>query len=399
MQETKQTIPEEGELNLLELVHVLARRRRIIITSCVAAALISAAVSFAMPKQYKATATVLPPQKEGASNLSALLGQASGLSGLTTGLFGSTSSTDLYVGILKSRSVADAVIAKLDLTNVFHARNREESRKRLSSVVKVQAGKDGIITINAEMESPKLAADLANAMVAELGKKSVQLNLTKAGGERVFLEKRLEVVKSDLKNAEEELKGFQQRNRSIKVEAQAVATIEGLAKVKAELVSREVQLASLSISRTAESPEVKSLEGSIARLRHQVAAMEGVGGLDAIPAVGNVPALAVEYARRMRNLKVQEAIYEQLTKQYEMAKLSEAKDSASLQVLDEAVPPLKKSKPVRSVIILASTFAAFILSALAAVLLEYVQLLPQEDRKRLEEIKVALLPWKGGCSS
>jgi capsule polysaccharide export protein KpsE/RkpR len=114
-------------------------------------------------------------------------------------------------------------------------------------------------------------------MVDELGRKSVQLNLTKAGTERVFLEKRLEVVKDDLKKAEESMKSFQEKNRAIKVDTQAIATMQGIAQMKAELVSKEIQLASLKSYQTDENPQVKLMQSGISKLRSQLGAYEGSG--------------------------------------------------------------------------------------------------------------------------
>ena len=300
--------------SLLDLLRVVVRRKRIILIGCTFAALVSAAYSLSMPNVYSATARVLPPQKEVGGGVSALLGQMGGLAGLAGGALGG--SADLYMGILKSRSVADAVIKRLDLQTKFKTKTIDETRSRLAGVVKPQAGKDGIITITAENRDPKLAAALANVMVEELGNKSVQLNLTKAGNERVFLEKRLDVVKQDLANAEEALKSFQEKNKMFKVDTQAAASIEGIAKLKAEIVSKEVQLASLKSFQTDETPEVKLLQASLAKLRSQQGALSGNGVSDVFPSVGNVPNLGLEYARRMRELKTQEAIFEQLKKQH-----------------------------------------------------------------------------------
>jgi tyrosine-protein kinase Etk/Wzc len=376
---------EEEEINLLELVRVMAKRKRLVIKFCTAAAIISVVYSLLLPNIYSATAKVLPPPKEGGGGLAALLGQAGGLAGLAAGVGGGA---DLYLGILKSRSVADGVIKRLDLATVFKTQTPDETRKTLEGAVKMQAGKDGIIAITADSKDPKLAAALANAFVEELGRKSVQLNLTKAGTERVFLEKRIEVVKDDLKRAEEDLKSFQERNKAVKVDAQAVASIEGIARMKAEIVAKEVQLATLRSYQTDESPEVKLLQAAIGKLRSQLGGLAGGGsGGEGIPNIGSVPNLGLEYARRMRELKTQEAIYEQLTKQYEVAKLTEAKDSSSLQVLDEAVVPVKKSKPKRSLIVILATVTAFFAAIFLAFILEYLEKMPAEDRARWDEIK------------
>jgi len=380
---------EEDEINLLELVRVIVRRKRTIITLCVVAALLSVAYSLTLPNIYTATAKILPPQKESGGGLSALLSQAGGLAGLAGGMGGGIGgSSDLYIGIIKSRSVADAVIKRLDLRKEYKAKTPDEARKALASAVKVQAGKDGIISVSSDNKDPQKAALLVNTLVEELGRRSVQLNLSKAGTERVFLEKRLEVVKVDLKKAEDDLRRFAEQNRAIKVDAQATASIQGIAHLKAEIVTKEVQLESLRSFQTDESPEIKALRAGIARLKGQLGAMAGSGrSSDAILSVGSVPNLGLEYARRMREQKIQETIFEQLTKQYEVAKLNEAKDSSSLQVLDEAVAPAQKSKPKRSLIVLLSTVTAFFIGIFWVFIQEYFGKMSSEDRAIWQDIK------------
>jgi tyrosine-protein kinase Etk/Wzc len=380
----------EREVNLLNMLHVIVKRKRFILKLCGVVAVISIVYSLILTNIYTATAKILPPQKEGLGGLSALsavLGSAGGLASLASGTLGGGTS-DLYLGILKSRSVEDAVIKRLDLVKHFETKSPEATRKALEGQVKMKAGKEGIITIEADDEDPRWAAALANAMVYELGRKSVQLNLTKAGMERVFLERRLEVVKDDLKKAEESMKSFQEKHKAIKVDTQAIVTMQGIAQMKADLISKEIQLASLRSYQTDENPQVKLLQSGISKLRGQLSAYEGNGmSGDAIPSIGNIPNLGLEYARRMRELKIQEAIFEQLTKQYEVAKLNEAKDSSALQVLDDAVVPTKKSKPKRSLIVMLATVAAFFIGVFMALVREYVDKMTEEDKARWQEIK------------
>lgn len=380
---------DEQEINLLDLLRVVIKRKGMIVKLSVSVAVISIIYCLFLPNIYTATARLLPPQKDvGGGGVSALLGQMGGLAGLAGGALGG--SADLYMGILKSRSVADAVIKRLDLQKRFKTNTLDDTRNALTGVVKCQAGKDGIITITAESKDPRMAASLANVMVEELGIRSVQLNLTKAGTERAFLEKRLAVVKQDLARAEDDLKAFQEKNKIFKVDSQAAASIEGIARLRAEIVAKEVQLASLKSYQTDESPEVKLLQVSIGKLRNQLGAFSGNGAGDVIPSVGNVPNLGLEYARKLRELKTQEAIFEQLKKQYEVAKISEAKDSSSIQVLDEAVVPMKKSKPKRSLIVILATVTAFFVSIFTAFVLEYFDKMSDEDRGRWQEIKGSL---------
>jgi len=386
---TSDSTSAEQEINLLELLQVIIRRKELIIKLCLAAAVLSICFSLALRNVYTATARLLPPQKDSGGGLSALLSQAGGLAGLA-GSMGFSGTSDLFIGILKSRSVADAVIKRLDLQKEYKAKTLDETRKKLEDAVKFQAGKDGIININADNRDPKLAALLANTFVSELSRRSVQLNLSKAGAERIFLEKRLDLAKQELKAAEEDMKNFQVQHKTIKADSQATLSIESIAKLKAEIVTQEVKLASLRNSMTDESGEVKAVMAGIARLKSQMGAMTNGGPDNFIPTASNIPALGVEYVRKMRELKMQEAIFEQLTKQYELAKISEAKDSSSLQILDEAVVPLKKSKPRRSLIVVLSVMTTFFISIFAVLVQEYLSKLPPEDALLLGEIKQSL---------
>ena len=384
---------EEQEINLLELLHVLVKRKMLVIKMCSFALVASIVYSLVLPNIYSASAKVLPPQKEGGGGLSALLGQAGGLAALAAGGLGGGS--DLYVGILKSRSVTDAVVTRPDVSAGFKGMTLEDARTRLNGAVKIQAGKDGIISITTEDKDPKRAAVLANAFVDELGKTTIRLNLSRAGTEREFLEKRLELVKSELKAAEDDLKTFSQNNRVVQVDSQAKASIEAIARLKAELATKEVQLAVLRTNQTEQSPDVKALLSGIRQLRGELAALSGSGGSnEGIPSIGNVPGVGLEYSRKLRELKTQEAIFEQLTKQYELVKINEAKDSTSFQILDEAVVPVNKSKPRRSQIVILSTMLALFFSVCVIYLQEYLAKMPEEDRKIIESIKKGALALK-----
>jgi uncharacterized protein involved in exopolysaccharide biosynthesis len=380
---------EEDEINLLELLLVIVRRKMLIIKVCTVVALLSICYSLTLKNIYTATSKFYPPQKEspfGAfANVLAQSGPLAGLGGLA-------GPGDLYLGIIKSRTVADAVVKRLDLQKVDgKTRTLEAARKAATGAVKFETGKDGIITVTANSRDPKKAADLANAFVDETIRRSVQLYLTKAGAERHFLENRMATARVELKNAESELKAFQEKHKTIKADAQASVAIDGIARLRAEIVSKEVQLATLRNSMTDESSEVKALQAGISRLKSQMGALTGSGGGDTvIPATGNLPSIGVEYLRKLRDVKIQEAIFEQLSKQYEVAKMNEAKDSSSVQVIDEAVPPLRKSKPSRSRIVLLSTFMAFIGSIVFIAVQEYLAKLSPEDAELIREIKESL---------
>lgn len=388
-----QTLEHTQEINLLDILQILAKRKKLIFCITVTIALLSVIYSLTLKSSYTATARILPPQRDAGSGLSALLGQAGGLAAMAGGLGGGLS--DLYVSILRSRSVADDVIKRLDLITKFKAKNDEAARNRLANKIRIQAEKNGIITIVAVDGEPKQAAELANTFVEELGKTTVRLNLAKVGTERLFLEKRLELVKSDLKKAEEELKIFAQNYKVVQVESQAKASIEGIVKLKAELASKEVQLSVLRSYQTDESPEVKTLMTAIKRLHFEINKLAGTSSDgDGVPSIGTVPSVGLEYTRKMRDVKVQEAVFEQLSKQYELAKLSEAKDSSTIQVLDAAVVPIQRSSPKRTLMVIISTISGFFCSIFSILLLEYLSKLPECNKLKLIEIRNELFSFR-----
>ncbi|MCM0081362.1 Wzz/FepE/Etk N-terminal domain-containing protein [Geomonas sp. Red32] len=381
-------MPEEQETSIWEILHLLAKRKIFILSVCFITAVAAIGYTLTLPNVYTASTRVLPPQKEAGGGLSALLGQAGGLAGLAGGL---TGGTDLFIGILKSRSVGDAVIQKLSLQKVYGLPTIELTRAQLDLSVKAAAGTDGIIVISADAADPKLAATIANAMAEELGRTTVRLNLTKVSNERIFLEKRLDVVRGELKQAEEEMKSFAEKNKMVQFESQTKASFESISILRNQLTTKEMQLSTLRASLTDESPEVRSLKAGIAQLRSRLAQMQGGGGgADAIPAFGKVPELGVEYARRMRDLKTREAVFEQLSKQYEVAKLNEAKDASAFQIIDPAIPPAVKTGPKRGRSVILATIVAFFASVVIVLVRDRFEKMPEESRKSLLEVKQQL---------
>lgn len=383
---------EEG-IDLLEILQLLVKRKLLIILFCSLAAVVSAGYTLTLPNVYSATAKVFPPQKESSGGLSALLGQAGGgLAGLAGGLSGGT---DLFIGILKSRTVADAVIQRLDLVKAYRVGSVETARQIVDGALKAQSGTDGIIAITAEDTDPGRAAQLANAFAAELGRETVRLNLTKVGNEKLFLEKRLDVVKRELAAAEEDMKQFSLKNKIIQLDSQSKASFEGISKLKAEIANKEVQLSVLRISMTDGSQEVKALHAGIQRLRAELAGLEGHSGkAEGVPSLGSMPGLGLEYARKMRELKTREAVFEQLSKQYEVAKLNEAKDSSAFQIIDEAISSPVKVRPKRGRVVLLTTVVAFMAAVGVILMRERFDNMSEEDRKRFEKIKRELLSFR-----
>jgi tyrosine-protein kinase Etk/Wzc len=374
-------------IDLFDYLEVVVRHKRMIIITTVAACLLSVGVSLMLPKMYRSTVMILPPQQD-QGLLGAMMGQmGGGISGLAGDLLGKGTPGDMYVSILHSDAISDAIIDGFKLMGVYGEVYRLDTYGALNKHVIIAAGKkDGIISISVEDKEPKRAADIANAYVEELAKLTVKLSTTGAGQNSTFYAQRLDSAKADLAKAEEALRRFQSRNKTLDVMEQAKATIGGIAQLRAQLASQEVQLETFRRQFTDASQEVKTTKSIIANLKTQIAGLEGNSGGGAIPSVGSVPALGQEYVRLMREYKIQEATVELLTKQYEVAKLSQAKDVSSIQVIQKARVPDKKVKPKRAAIVIIVTFSAALLAILFSFVSEFFARMPRADRERLAHL-------------
>ena len=233
--------------------------------------------------------------------------------------------------------------------------------------------KNGIIFLTVEDKDPKRAADMANAFVEELKSLAGGLAISEAGQRRLFFEEQLGQTKVSLARAEEEIKDFQQRTGMFQIDAQARAIIEGIARLRAVIAAKEVEAKVLRSFATAQNPDLQRVEEEIRALRTELEKVETSKGhgFDPLMPSGRVPELGTEYLRKLRQLKYNETLYELLSKQYELAKLDEARDAVVIQVIDRAVPPERKSGRTRALIVLLSTAMGFLLATIIAIRLEW----------------------------
>lgn len=387
--------PVEGEINLLDLLLVLAKRWRMIVGVPFAVAVITAVITLFMPNIYTAKSTIIPSEDSSTGMGAALMAQLGGLAGMAGGLGGKTTG-NLYVTMLKSEALQDPIIDRFKLLEKYEAKFRADVYKTLAATTTISLGKkDGVITITFSDKDPKFAAVLANALVDELGKLASGLNMIQAGQSSVFYEKRIAEAKTDLDKAARALKQFQQKSKIISPTDQAQATIASISQLKGQLAVQEVQLAALQRQFTDNSQEVKTARASIANLRGQISRLEGQGSGGAIPGVGSVPALGEQYLKLMRDFKIQETVLEMLTKQYELSQLNQTKDLAPFQVLEKAKAPERKSEPKRVLIVIMSAFATGFLMLLLAFSQEFSAKMSPEDRQRWEQIRGFLPPLPG----
>jgi len=385
-------IQQEDEINLFDYLIVLLKRKRLIIGITLGAAIITAIISLIMPPIYRAETKILPPQ-QGSSMATQFLSQLGSAAGLVGGAVGIKTPNDLYIGLLKSRLVLDGVIDRFKLMELYKTKSRENARRGLADTLKARDDKkSGIITIGVEDKDPKRAADMANAFVEELKNMNKGLAVTEAGQRRLFFEEQLKDTKEALIKAEDSMEGFQERTGAIKIDEQAKAVIEGIANLRAQIAAKEVGLKVMRTYATPQNPDIQRAEEELRGMREQLGRLETRSGghnPDPLMPTGRIPGVGTEYIRKLREFKYQEALYEILLKQYEAARLDEARDAAIIQVIEKAIPPEKRVKPKRKQMVMIATFSGLFFSVFAAFFMEYIEKLKSnpEDKVRLEAIK------------
>jgi uncharacterized protein involved in exopolysaccharide biosynthesis len=363
---TSSTVPND-EVSLLDLLLVLAKHKRIVLGVPLVAGIVAAIVSLLLPNMYTGTTRILPPQQS-ASAASALLSQLGGalggLGGLAGGALGVRNPNDLYVGMLKSRTVADNLITRFDLQKVYNQELLSNTRLSLMGNTTILAGRDGIISIDVDDRDPKRAAELANAYVDELMKLTKVLAVTEASQRRLFFERQLIQAKDNLTAAEITARQGLQKGGLAQVDAQGRSMIEVTARLRAQISAKEVQLGAMRTFAAEANPELLRAQEELQALRRELSRVEGSNPL-AATTKGDAPGNSgLDNLGRLRDVKYYEFLYEMLAKQYELAKIDEAKDATIVQVMDKAIEPDRKSKPSRLLIVLLLTFAAILISIL-----------------------------------
>jgi tyrosine-protein kinase Etk/Wzc len=363
------------EISLLDLLVVLAERKKTIlwITGCFAVSAII--ISLFLPKRYTATATILPPQQNSSSGSLALASQLGSLGGMAalagTGL-GIKNPNDMYVAMLKSRTVEEAMIQRFGLMQEYHERYLSNTREALESRTKLDgSGKDGLIYISIEAKDPNRAAELANGYVDQFRKLSEGIAITEASQRRRFFEQQLEQAKDNLAQAEESMKQTEQTTGMIQLNGQASALIQSAVSLRAQITTKEVEIQSLRTFATDQNAQLFQAEKELESLQTQLAKLGGAGdGSDAgmLPTKGRVTTAGLEFLRKEREVKYRETIFELLARQFELAKLDEAKQGALIQVVDAAAPPDHRSSPKRTIIVIFATLAGFFVGIFVALL-------------------------------
>jgi uncharacterized protein involved in exopolysaccharide biosynthesis len=362
----------DQELSLLDLLIVLAKRKRLVIGVPIVAAVAAAVITLFMPNLYTATTKILPPQ-QGYTGATAALAQLNALAGLAGAASLAKNPSDLYLAMLKSRTIADKIIERHKLKDIYGTRTLTSARKTLWTRSEMKAGKEGVITIDVDDRDPKRAAELANAFVDELYQLTQTLAVSEASQRRLFFEKQMKAAKTDLAAAEVELRKTQEATGLIRLDEQGKAIIESLARLQATVAAKEVQLGAMRTFATESNPDVIMAQNELVGLRAQLAKSERdqkLGGGNILVPTGKIPEAGLEYVRKLRDVKYSETMFELLAKQFELAKIDEARDGSLVQVLESAIEPEEKSKPWRTMIVLVTGLAAGVLAILMAFIAE-----------------------------
>jgi uncharacterized protein involved in exopolysaccharide biosynthesis len=360
----------ESSEKSLAYLRLLWGRRRMLSRVAAYAVAASTVIAFLIPARYESTARLMPPDNQSSSGLamaaSAMSGAAGGLGGIAGDLLGMKSTSDVFVGILTSRTAQDKLIQQFDLKRLYRDRRMEDARKDLAEHTGISVDrKSQIITISVTDRSPQRAAAMGQAYVEELNRLVAELSTSSARRERIFLEGRLQAVNQDLEAAEKDFSQFASKNTAIDVKEQGKAMVEAAATLQGQLIAAQSQYEGLREIYTDNNTRVRTVKARIDELRHQLEKLGGKGesattvsdqpGDSMYPSIRKLPLLGVAYADLYRRTKIQEAVLETLTKEYEMAKVQEVKEIPTVKVLDPAHIPDKKSFPPRLVLIFLGT--------------------------------------------
>jgi len=406
------TSPDDGEVHLLDYLIILAKYSRMIIIASAAVTVLTYLILFILPNKYTSTARLLPPQQN--LTLSAQLldslgarvspgagaggGGMGGMGGMAASLLGLKSPVDMYVAMMTSETVLDPIIARFHLMKLYKTRYHEDARKALSKNAKITPGKkDGIIVIEVTSTNPKLAAEMANAFIEELDRLLQGLALQEAKGRSTFLEKERLQASQNLTKAEESVRLFSEKNSVLQIDTQTRGAIEYVARLRAEIDTREVSHQVLRQQATPFNYDMVRVETEIKGLKEKLRSAESQLEncvSDVCLPTSKAPSLGLEYLRLFREAKFQESLYQLYTRLVEVARLDMVRDVAVVQVLAPAMPPERKSNKRLFPSMLAGMITFFMMSFVVFGR-EYMQNVNnrEDDVQRLSVLKDYLRPW------
>jgi len=356
----------------MRYLSIVVRYRKFVLINVVAVTITALILLFTVPPRFTATGKVLPVFETGLGSLGM---ETQTFTMMSLGLIPFVSPSELYANFLKSRTIKENVIRQNDLLRIFKAKNMDDALIKLGDIMKIDVSTTGIIEIRVTHEDPKLAARIVNSFIDELDRFNREAIMTKGKEIRQFIEKRLEEVIKNLKEAEESLSVYQKRNKIVSVESELESIIKNYAELKAREMVRAMDLEILKRYAGKEHPKYKEIEIELQAIRDELKKMEekGAGGFGPGYSVAlyDVPEVGMELARRLREVEVQSELYTLIMQRYEEAKIMEHRDTPTIQIIERASPPTIKSWPRKSIFLGGSLLLGFIFGSFLAFLVEW----------------------------
>jgi tyrosine-protein kinase Etk/Wzc len=340
---------DDDEISLLDLLQTIVDNLRLLVLGPLAVGVAALGISFLIPPTYTAKTQFLPPQQQqsAAASMLASLGSLGGLAGAVGGI---KNPSDQFLAYMKSVTLQDSLIERFNLLERYEAKTKTDARLALTGNVRAASGKDGLISVEVDDKDPKFAAELANAHVDELGKLLGKLATTEAQQRRLFFEKQLTLAKDKLIQSEIALKATGVSGSVLKSNpASAVAAVAGL---QAAVTAQEVKLGAMRGYLAETAPDFKQAMNELANLRAQLGKQE-----KDTPSTSAKANTEGDYITKYREFKYHETLFELFSKQFEIAKVDEAREGAVIQVLDAAHAPERKAKPNKTMTAIISTLS------------------------------------------
>jgi tyrosine-protein kinase Etk/Wzc len=388
------------EINPIEIITRLALEKWLIAKAVAAAFLAGTIVCLVLPVRYTATAKLLPPQQAAPAAailmnqlVSASTGSLAAVAGMGLGL---KNPNDIYLGLLASRPIIDGIIGQFGLAKVYHTSDMTSTRKTLAGKTEIESEKNGFISIAVADKDKVRAAQIANAYTTGLRELTRTLAVTEASQRRLFYQDQLAQAKEALVAAEISFQQVQQNEGLIQLDGQAKAMIESLERMRAEVAAKDVELQALRSYSTDRNPEVQLAERELSSMKSEVARIEQKGHSSGLAdlGLGDVPGAGIDYLRAEHELKYRQTLLDLLVKQYDMARLDEARNSVIIQVVEAAIPPEHRSSPQRTLILIIFTVAGFLAACLYVSIHAVLEKDPELCRS-LEVLNAAFLSRRG----
>lgn len=386
----------------MQVLTSLAREKRSILWVTGIAAVIGVGIALLLPIRFTAETRIMTPMRS-QSTAAILMSQlsasvASPLMSAAGASLGLHSPNDEYIGLLQSRPIADAIIREFGLMKLYGSKDMTGARKKLAENTRILSDKSGMLAVSVTDKDKNRAAEMANAYIVQLRVLTKKLAVTEAGQRRLFYEDQLKGAKEDLVNAEYAFEQVQQQKGIIQPGAQTIAVVTNLANVHAQIAAKQAEIQVMRSFSAGDNPDLQRAETQLAALQNEARRLEQNSNASGISNFGlkGVPSATLDYLRAQHELQYRQTLYDLLLRQYEAAKMDEARDGEVIQIVENAIPPDRKSSPSRTLMVLWFAMIGFLGACVYVIAKERVRQNP-ELLASFSEFKQAIgMGGKGG---